>query len=103
MDGVIRLAESLKVLVFFKCLSATHVLIRFELAHIKHRFGHDILLAGPVAEVALAAALAAKRKVRVHFGIGWRFANRATMFHDSDSRRLVTRLSPNHDAGIFLL
>src|SRR6266481_1664028 len=66
VDGVIRLAEPLKILVFVQRFFATGISIRFELAHIKYRFGHDVLLAGPVAEVPVAAALAAKREVRVN-------------------------------------
>src|SRR5580658_1289334 len=65
VDGVICLAETFKILVFVFCPSLARRFTRCELAHIKHRFGHDILLAGPVAEVALAAALAAKGKIRV--------------------------------------
>ncbi len=101
MDGVIGLAEPLKILVFVHGLLFFWILFRFEFAHIKNRFGHDVLLRGPVAEIAVAAALAAKREVRVAFGIGRRFANWAAMFHRKNSRRLVIRLSPNHQAGIF--
>src|SRR5260370_21208038 len=43
--------------------------------------GNDIFFGGPVAEVAQAAALAAKGEVGVHFCIGSRLANRATMLH----------------------
>src|ERR1700720_2482788 len=45
------------------------------------RFGHHVLLAGPVTQVPFPAALAAKRKVRVDRGVGLRFANGAFVFH----------------------
>src|SRR5580704_2929219 len=101
VDGVIGFAEPLKVLVFVHGLLFFWILFCFEFAHVKNRFGYDVLLRGPVAEIADAAALAAKREVRASLGIGRRFANWAAMFHRKDSRRLVTRLSPNHQAGIF--
>src|SRR6476646_5757780 len=85
VDGVIGLWKPLKILVFIHRFVVFRILIHLELAHIKDRFGHDILLAGPVAQVALAAARAAKREVRVDFGVGRRFANRASMFHRGPS------------------
>src|SRR5580692_6672378 len=81
MDGVIGLAEPLKILVFFRRFSLVRTLLGFPLAHVKYRLGHDIPLGGPVAEIAVAAAFTAKRKVPVNFRIGRRLANRTSMFH----------------------
>src|ERR1700730_659312 len=47
----------------------------------ENRLGNDIFFGGPVAEVAHAATLAAKRKIGVHLGIGWSLANRASKLH----------------------
>src|SRR5579863_954345 len=92
MDGVIGLAESLKIFVFLGGLLAACFVTRVEFAHIKHRFGYDVLLGGPVAEVAVPAAFAAKWKLRVSLRIGRRLANRAAMFHRNQP--LTARDSP---------
>jgi hypothetical protein len=85
VDGVIGLVEPLKILVFFHRFFGARITTCFELAHIKHRFGHDVLFGGPVAQIAVAAAFAAKGKIRVEFGISRRFANWAAMFIGNDS------------------
>src|SRR5690348_9245351 len=82
VDGVIGFWEPLKIpIFFFGGVLAAGLAALFELAHVKDRLGHHIFLAGPVAKVAVAAAFAAKRKIRVRFGVGRHFANRTTMFH----------------------
>jgi hypothetical protein len=54
-----------------------------NLLFIEDWFGHDVFLAGPVTQVPLPAALAAKRKVRVDRRVGLRLADRAFVFHDA--------------------
>src|SRR5882762_9351069 len=44
-------------------------------------FGHNVFLAGPVAQVAFPAALAAKRKLRVDRRVRLRFANGTFVLH----------------------
>jgi hypothetical protein len=65
MNGVIGFAEPLKVLVFVHSFLFVRILADLEFAHIENRFGHDVLFGGPVAQIAVAAPLAAKGKVRV--------------------------------------
>src|SRR6266850_178091 len=48
---------------------------------IENRIGDDVFFAGPVAQVALPAALAAKRKVCMNRGVGLDFTNGASVFH----------------------
>src|SRR6202165_4886781 len=47
----------------------------------EYRFGHHVLLAGPVTQVPFPAALAAKREVRVDRGVSLRLANGTLVFH----------------------
>src|SRR5580698_1737652 len=83
VDGVIGLAEPLKILVFVFVDSflLAGLFSRVEFAHVKHRLGHDVFLRGPVAKIAIAAPLTAKRKIFVRYGISRRFTNGAAMFH----------------------
>src|SRR6202158_6459113 len=55
------------------------------------RFGHHVLLAGPVPQVPFPAAFAAKRKVCMNRGGGLRFANGGLVFHRAIDRK-STRL-----------
>src|SRR6266850_3453791 len=48
---------------------------------IENRVGDDVFFAGPISQVALPAALAAKRKVRMDRGVGLGFADGAFVFH----------------------
>src|SRR6266446_5233050 len=49
---------------------------------IENRIGDDVFFAGPIAQVAFPAALAAKRKVRMNRGVGLNFADAAFVFHE---------------------
>src|SRR5580693_5933743 len=79
--GVIGFAVPIEIFVFVRSFLFALLFGRVEFAHIEHRFGHDVLLGGPVAQTAVAAAFAAKGKVRVALRIGRRLANGAAMFH----------------------
>jgi hypothetical protein len=46
--------------------------------------GNDVFFGGPVAEVAIAAAFAAKGKVAVHGGVRGRFADWTLVKHGAD-------------------
>jgi hypothetical protein len=48
---------------------------------VEKRLGDDVSLGGPVPEVQQAAALAAKREIRMNLGIHRLAANGAVMFH----------------------
>src|SRR6267378_7920049 len=48
---------------------------------IENRIGDDVFLAGPIAQVVLPAALAAKRKIRMNRGVGLNFADGTFVFH----------------------
>lgn len=52
-----------------------------RLFFVEDRLGNDILLAGPIAQVLHAAALAAKGKIPMDRRVRLRFANRAFMSH----------------------
>src|SRR5579864_6313876 len=43
--------------------------------------GNDIFFGGPVAQIAVAATLAAKREIRVRLGVGRSLANRTAVSH----------------------
>jgi hypothetical protein len=45
--------------------------------------GNDVLFAGPIPEVQIAAAFAAKGKVGVRLGVGGLLADGADVFHGS--------------------
>jgi hypothetical protein len=55
----------------------------FEFGFVEDWAADAIFLAGPIAEVEQAAALAAKREVGVSFGIGFFSADRAATLHGS--------------------
>ena len=52
-----------------------------HLFFVEDRLGDDVLLAGPIAEVPLPAALAAKREILVHLGIRLSLADGASVLH----------------------
>src|SRR5271157_3097622 len=83
VDGVIGLAEPLKILVFVFVNSflLARIFRCVEFAHVEHRFRHDVFLRGPVAKIAIAAALATKGKILVRYRISGLFTNWAAMFH----------------------
>jgi hypothetical protein len=53
----------------------------FEHLFIERRAGDDVFFGGPVAQIVLAAALAAEREFGVAFGIGGFPADWAMVFH----------------------
>src|SRR5487761_908468 len=75
-------AGEASVLVFIarKCL-VRGCFVRFGQRFVGCRLRHFVLLAGPIAEVRQAAALAAKREIAVLRRIGWLAANGAMPFH----------------------
>src|SRR6267142_3799820 len=48
---------------------------------IENRIGDDVFFTGPISQVALPAALAAKRKILMNSGVGLNFADGAFVFH----------------------
>jgi hypothetical protein len=55
-----------------------------EVVFVEDGVGDYIFFGGPVAEIAVAAALAAEREVGVLGGVGGSFADRAFMLHGAD-------------------
>jgi hypothetical protein len=53
----------------------------FAVIFIEDRLRYDILFAGPISQVTLAASFAAKWKIRMNRGIGGGFTYRAFVFH----------------------
>jgi hypothetical protein len=60
---------------------------------IENGLGNNVFLARPIAQVAIPAALAAKRKIRVHRGVGLSLANRAFVFHGKDFFSAISEFS----------
>ena len=69
-------------------------IVGFVVIFAENGFGYDIFFCSPVAQVAVAAALAAKGEVEIDLGIGGGFADGASMLHgicfceSVESRRL---------------
>jgi len=50
---------------------------------VEHGIGNDVLFAGPIPEVEIAATFAAEGEVGVRFGVGGFLAYGADVFHGS--------------------
>jgi hypothetical protein len=67
---------------------------------VENGFGNDVFLASPVAQVAIPAAFAAKRKIRVHCGVRLSLANRAFVLHSRFRRHFERSEKPLFDSGL---